>query len=64
MLKKICETGKPLIMSTGMHSLEEVEESVEKLIKKCEERNFNSDNIITWKQSGYGGWKSIGDIFL
>lgn len=28
MLKKICETGKPLIMSTGMHSLEEVEESV------------------------------------
>ena len=28
MLKKICETGKPLILSTGMHSIEEVEESV------------------------------------
>ncbi len=40
---------------------QETIDMVEKIITKCEERNFEG-KIITWKQNGFGGWKSIGDI--
>ena len=36
-------------------------ESVNSLIRKCEERNYKGD-IITKNFPGWGGWKSIGDI--
>ncbi len=42
MIKEIAKTGKPIILSTGFHTLSEIENAIEMIAKY---RNVNADNL-------------------